>query len=316
MKKVLLGYKFRHEGFEDIENEFEFTYPESEYFRKEELLEMLADYDVFVPSFKYLTDRELIDRGSKLKLIANFGVGYNNIDTEYAARKGITVTNTPNAVLEPTAELCFALLNATARRIAFYDRHLRISQGLGWGLYDNPGVGLYGKTLGIYGMGRIGQAVARRAIASGMNIIYHNRHALPKDIEEKYSARYVSFDELLRNSDFISLNAPATPETRHLINREQLQKMKPSAILINTARGSLVDEEALVEALSNNTILAAGLDVYENEPKIRPEFKMLENVVLLPHTGTQTIDARIAMQREVAQNISAFFSGGIISKVN
>jgi len=316
MKKILFGYNFRREGFSELEKDFELVFPEREYFRREEVFDKLDQFDVLVPSFKFLTDKEVIDKGANLKLIANFGVGYNNIDVAYAAEKGIVVTNTPNSVLEPTAELCFSLLVATARRIPYYDRHLRTEQGLSWGLYDNPGVGLYGKTLGIYGMGRIGQAIARRAIASGMEIVYHNRKPLEKDIESKYNARYVSFDELLAVSDFVSLNAPATSDTYHLIGEEELAKMKSSAILINTARGSLVDEKALIEALSNNTILAAGLDVYENEPRISPELKQLENVVLTPHAGTQTIEGRIDMQREVAENIQAFFYGGKISKVN
>jgi len=170
--------------------------------------------------------------------------------------------------------------------------------------------------LGIYGMGRIGQAVARRAVASGMKIIYHNRKPLSKDIEEKYDAHYVSFDELLSLSDFISLNAPATPDTFHLISEPEIAKMKPTAILINTSRGSLVDEVALINALKHKEILAAGLDVYENEPRINPVLKALENVVLTPHAGTQTIEGRIDMQREVAQNILGFFNGGNISRIN
>lgn len=316
MKKVLLGYKFLKEGFSSLEQDFELIYPENEYFQREDIISLLPDCDVLVPSFKFLTDKDLIDKGKKLQLIANFGVGYNNIDVAYAAQKGIVVTNTPNSVLEPTAELCFGLMLTTARRISFYDRHIRTPKKLSWGLYDNPGVGLYGKTLGIYGMGRIGQAIARRAIASGMNIIYHNRKPASPDIEEKYNARYVSFDELLAQSDFLSLNAPATPETYHLIGEAELKQMKSSAILINTARGSLVDEKALAKALSEGQILAAGLDVYENEPKIAPELLTLENVVMTPHAGTQTIDGRLDMQREVAENIIGFFKGGRISKVN
>lgn len=316
MKKVLLGYKFLKEGFASLEKDYELIYPENEYFQREEIMDLLPGCDVLVPSFKFKTDKDVIDSGKDLRLIANFGVGYNNIDVGYAASKGIAVTNTPDSVLEPTAELCFGLMLATARRISYYDRHIRQPKKLGWGLYDNPGVGLYGKTLGIYGMGRIGQAIARRAVASGMHIIYHNRKPLFKAIEDKYNARYVSFDELLAQSDFVSLNAPATAETYHLIGAEELKKMKQSAILINTARGSLVDEQALVQALSEKQILGAGLDVYENEPKITPGLLSLENVVMTPHAGTQTIEGRLDMQREVADNISGFFTGGKISKVN
>jgi len=316
MKKILLGYKFMPEGFTDLNNGFELVYPETEYFQKEKLIEILPEFDVLVPSFKYQVDKEIIESGKNLELIANFGVGFNNIDVKYAALKDIAVTNTPESVLEPTAELCFALLIATARRISFYDRHIRIPKQLAWGLYDNPGTGLYGKTLGIYGMGRIGQAVARRAVASGMNIIYHNRKPLDPEIEQKYNARYVDFEELLSTSDIISLNAPASPDTYHLINEETLNKMKNTAILINTARGSLVDEVALAKALSENKILAAGLDVFENEPKIAHQLLSLENVVLTPHAGTQTIEGRLDMQREVARNIIGFFNKIPISRVN
>lgn len=315
-KRVLLGYKFLEEGFSSLKDDFDLVYPESEYFNKEEVLKLLPSFDVLVPSFKFQTNKEIIDRGENLKLIANFGVGYNNIDVDYAAQKGVVVTNTPNSVLEPTAELCFGLIITTARRISYYDRNIRVPKKLSWGLYDNPGVGLFGKTLGIYGMGRIGQAVARRAVAFGMKIIYHNRKPLPTDIEAKYNAHYVSLDKLFSNSDVLTLNAPSTPDTFHFIGKEELRRMKSSAILINTSRGALVDEVALAEALSAKEILAAGLDVFENEPKITPALLELDNVVLTPHAGTQTIEGRLDMQKEVAQNIIGFFSEGEISKVN
>ncbi len=316
MIKVLLGYRFHKEGFTDLTDDYELIYPQNEYFTKEEVLNLLPECEVLVPNFKFSTDREVIDKGKKLKLIANFGVGYNNIDVDYAAQKGITVTNTPHSVLEPTAELCFGLMLTAARRISFYDRNIRTPKKLSWGLYDNPGVGLYGKTLGIYGMGRIGQSVARKALAFGMNIIYHNRKPLPENIESEYNAKHVNFEELLSISDFVSLNAPATPETYHLISKDELSKMKNSAILVNAARGSLVDEEALADALISGKILGAGLDVYEHEPKINPRLLDLENVVLTPHAGTQTIEGRLDMQKEVASNIIGFFEGSEISKVN
>ena len=277
---------------------------------------MIGEYDVFIPNFSFFTDKEIIDKAVNLKLIANYGVGYNNIDVDYAAQKGITVTNTPQAVLEPTAELCFGLMHAVARKIGYFNNKLRGSERVGWGLYDNLGLSLYGKTLGIYGMGRIGQAIARRAIASGMNVIYHNRRPLDPSIEKEYNAKYVSFDDLLIQSDYISVNAPATSETYHIINAAAIAKMKSSAILVNTSRGSTVDEKALIEALKENRIYGAGLDVYETEPNINPEFFALDNVVLTPHAGTQTLDGRHDMQREVASNIIGFFKGEKVSKVN
>lgn len=315
-KKILSGHNFRRQPFAILEDRFEITYPAKPLFRKEEILEMISEYEVFVPNFSFYTDKDIIGKGENLKLIANYGVGYNNIDISYAAAKGIAVTNTPQAVLEPTAELSFGLMAAVARLIGYHNNKLRTPGGVGWGLYDNPGVTMYGKTLGILGLGRIGQAIARRAIASGMQVVYHNRNRVPHAIEEQYSARYVGFDELLAQSDFISVNTPATKETYHMINADAFAKMKPMAILINTSRGSTVDELALIDALREKRIFGAGLDVYEHEPKINPAFFELDNVVLTPHAGTQTTEARDDMQREVARNILAFYDGGEISRVN
>lgn len=316
MKKILLGYNFKREGFVDLEGKFELIYPDKELFTKDELIEKIGNVDVLVPNFSFRTDELIIDAGKNLKLIANNGVGYNNIDVEYAAKKGIVVTNTPHSVLEPTAELCFGLMLAVARKIAYYSHKLHNKERLDWGLYGDLSMPLYGQTLGIYGMGRIGQAVARRAIASGMKVIYHNRHPLDKSIEDKYNARYVDFDTLLKESDFISLNAPATTDTFHIIGEAEFKKMKPSAILVNTARGALVDEKALIIALKNNEIYGAGLDVFENEPKISPELFDLDNAVLTPHAGTATYAARIDMQKEIANNIMNFFEGKEINRVN
>ena len=316
MKKILITYALRREPLAELFEKYDVFMPGDKDMKREQVLEMIPDYEVLIPNFSFYTDKEIIDKAKNLKLIANFGVGYNNIDVEYAAQKGIVVTNTPNSVLEPTAELCFGLIHAVARRIGFYNNKLRTPEGVSWGLYDNPGIAIYGKTLGIYGFGRIGQAIARRAIACGMNIIYHNRKPVAKEMEEKYNARYVSFDELLSQSDFISINAPATPETYHIINEAAIDKMKSNAVLINTSRGSTVDEVALIEALKNNRIFGAGLDVYETEPRINPEFFKLDNVVLTPHAGTQTIEGRYDMQREVAENIINFYAGKPISKVN
>ncbi|MBB4037922.1 lactate dehydrogenase-like 2-hydroxyacid dehydrogenase [Dysgonomonas hofstadii] len=316
MKKILMGYDFRREGFTALEDRFEVIYPENGNFSLAEIIEKISDADVLVPSFSYRTDKDIIEAGKNLKIIANFGVGYNNIDVDYATSKGITVTNTPQAVLEPTAELCFALMQATARRVGYYNYKLHNGARLDWSLYGELGMPLYGQTLGIYGMGRIGQAVARRAVASGMNIIYHNRNRLSEDIERIYNARYVDFDTLLTESDIISLNAPYTEETFHLMGETQFRKMKKTAILVNTARGQLVDDEALINALKTGEIYAAGLDVFPNEPKIPEGYLALDNVVLCPHAGTKTLTARTEMAKEVTKNIINFFEGGEINKVN
>ncbi|MDR0333580.1 MAG: NAD(P)-binding domain-containing protein [Dysgonamonadaceae bacterium] len=318
MKKILIAYRLHPEGLKDLEGKYEIVLPqEKSYFTKEEVTSIIHDFEVFVPNFSFYTDKNIIDKATKLELISNYGVGYNNIDVNYATEKGITVTNIPNSTREPTAEFAFALLLAAGRRIGYYDRKLRTPKGVSWGVYAECGLPVYGKTLGIIGMGRIGQSLARRAVASGMNIIYHNRNRLDTSIEQTYNAHYVSFDELLCTADYISLNAPSTPETYHLIGEKEFNKMKPTAVFINTARGNMVNEKALAKALKNEQIWAAALDVFENEPHILPELLELDNVVLAPHAATKTMEDRIAMSIEMAQNIVGFYEGTFaISRVN
>jgi lactate dehydrogenase-like 2-hydroxyacid dehydrogenase len=235
-------------------------------------------------------------------------VGFNNIDLEACRERGIRVTNTPQPVIEPTAELAFALMHDVARRTAEFDRKLRQGTAEAFGVMNNLSHSLYGKTLGIIGMGRIGQALARRAVASGMRIVYHNRRPLGDEAMRLlgYDASFVSKDELLRTADFVSLNLPYTPEVKHIIDGKALRMMKPTAYLINTARGAHVDEEALVKALKEGEIAGAAMDVYEHEPKIHPELLTLDNVVLSPHTGTGTWEGRIAMCENVCDNILAW----------
>ena len=270
-----------------------------------------SEADVLVSTFDYRVGRELMDSMPKLKLIANFGAGYNNIDPEACRERGIRVTNTPQPVIEPTAELAFALLIDVARRVSEFDRALRNGTGQPMAVMNNLSHSLYGKTLGILGMGRIGQALARRAKASGMRILYHNRHELTsermKELKsEGVEARYVDFQTLLQDSDFLSLNLPYTPEVHHIIGKPEFGMMKRTAFLVNTARGAHVDEQALVEALQNGIIAGAALDVYEHEPQISQELLTLPNVVLSPHTGTGTWEGRIAMCECVTDNILAF----------
>lgn len=309
MKKVLITYQVNPEILKELDGKVEYVLPSKSSYRREEVIEMISDFDVLVPNFTFYTDKEIMDNGTKLELISNFGVGFNNIDVEYAKERGIAVTNIPNSVLEPTAEFAFALLLAAGRRIGYYDRNIRTAKGVSWGLYEEPGLPVYGKSLGIIGMGRIGQALARRAVASGMTIMYNNRNRLDKAIEEKYNAKYVEFEELLRNADYISLNAPSTPETIGMIGEKELEMMKSTAVFINTARGNMVDEKALADALENNRIWAAALDVFENEPKILPKLLELENVVLAPHAATKTLEARYQMGLEMIHNILGFYFG-------
>ena len=271
--------------------------------------EMYVPYEeaeVLISTFDCRVSREMIEAMPHLRLIANFGAGYNNIDLEACKERGIRVTNTPQPVIEPTAELAFALMIDVARRVSEFDRRVRAGQAT-FGVMQNLSHSLYGKTLGILGMGRIGQALARRAKASGMTVIYYNRHQLPDEIEQKYEAQYVDIQTLLQDSDFLSLNMPYTPEVHHIIGKPELGMMKRSSFLINTARGAHVHEEALVEALKSGIIAGAALDVYEYEPAVSSELLTLPNVVLSPHTGTGTWEGRIAMCENVADNILAFF---------
>ena len=276
--------------------------------------------EILVSTFDYRVPREMIEAMPNLRLIANFGAGFNNIDLDACREHGIRVTNTPQPVIEPTAELAFALMIDIARRVSEFDRKLRgyglpvTGEGIQFGVMRNLSHSLYGKTLGILGMGRIGQALARRAIAGGMKIIYHNRHELTNERmkelrSEGVIAQYVDFQTLLQDSDFLSLNLPYTPEVHHIIGKPELGMMKRTAYLINTARGAHVDEAALIEALKNGIIAGAAMDVYEHEPSIPSELLALPNVVLSPHTGTGTWEGRIAMCENVTDNILAFING-------
>ena len=278
-----------------------------------ELYAPQEEAEVLVSTFDYRVPREMIDAMPRLRLIANFGAGFNNIDLEACKARGIRVTNTPEPVIEPTAELAFALMIDVARRVSEFDRAMRTGDTQ-FGVMRNLSHSLYGKTLGIIGMGRIGQALARRALASGMRVIYHNRKKLsavslqPSDwhAEVIRQAEYMDLQTLLQDSDYVSLNLPYTPEVHHLIGKPELGMMKRTAFLINTARGAHVHEEALVEALKSGIIAGAALDVYEHEPAISSELLALPNVVLSPHTGTGTWEGRIAMCENVCDNIMAF----------
>jgi lactate dehydrogenase-like 2-hydroxyacid dehydrogenase len=310
MKRVLLSTRLLPEGFAELQKQFEVVFPENETFTHSELITLLPQFDAFVPTFVYPVDREMLDAAAqRVKIISNYGVGYNNIDIDYAAQLGIVVTNTPDPVIEPTAELALALMLAAARRIPECDRKVRIPNGLKWGVLENLGQSLTGKTLGIVGMGRIGQALARRALACGMHIVYYNRHRLSPDLEATYKATLLDLDDLIAACDVLSLNTPLTDETHHLIGHEQLQQMKRTAIIINTARGAVIDEAALVEALQQGWIAAAGLDVYEFEPQITPALMAMDNVILAPHNGTATVDTRNEIARFASQNIIRFFEG-------
>lgn len=245
----------------------------------------------------------------RLKLVANMAAGFNNIDIEAATRLGIAVTNTPGVLSDTTADLAFGLLLATARRIPEAERYLRAGKFSGWGPLLFCGADVHHATLGLIGAGRIGRLVAQRAGGFEMRVLYHNQHRLPPEEETRYHLEYTSLPDLLRQSDFVSLHVPYTPATHHLLGAREFALMKSSAILINTARGLVVDEKALVAALQAGTIAGAGLDVFEREPTIEPELLTMEQVVLLPHIGSASLQTRTAMAIMASDNIRAYSNG-------
>ena len=308
--KILVTYDMFREGFTELESKYDVTFPEGRDFTYDEVYAMIPEYDVLCSMFDFPVNKELIDHAPNLKLIANYAVGYNNIDVAYALQKGLTVANTPDPVTAPTANLALGLMIDAARRVTECDRKLRtLRKAMKVGVLENLGVNITGKVLGIIGMGRIGKALAKRANACGMEVIYHNRRQLYIEEETRLNVTYVSKEELLERADFVSLNAPYTPETYHIIGAEELKRMKNSAILINTAHGPLVDEAALVEALKSGEIRGAGLDVFEDGDYPMEELLEMDNVVLTPHIGTQTTETRILMARTVCNNVIGFLEG-------
>jgi len=247
----------------------------------------------------------------RAKIVANFGVGFNNIDVEAAKARGVAVSNTPDVLTDATADLAITLLLMVARRTGEGERHLRGGQWTGWRPTHMMATHVSGKTLGLVGMGRIARAVARRAHHGfGMKVIYHDPFPPPADVAAALGAEpRAELDTVLREADFVSLHCPATPETRHLMNRERLGLMRPDAFLVNTARGDVVDEAALVEALQQKKIAGAGLDVFEREPEVTRALLGMENVVLLPHLGSATTETRVAMGMRALENLRLFFGG-------
>ena len=255
-------------------------------------------------------DASVMDAAPRLKIIANVAVGYDNIDVAVATERGIIVTNTPGVLTECTADLTFALILVTARRIVKADAYMRAGKFKGWELFQpHLGLDVYGKTLGVVGMGRIGTAVARRAaLGFSMNILYTANSPNP-EVEQELWAQFVDLPDLLRLSDFISIHTPLTPQTRHLFTLDEFRQMKPSAILINTSRGPIVKEADLVTALAQGLIAGAGLDVYEEEPIAHPGLAELPNVVMVPHIGSATTETRRRMAVMAAQNVVAVLGG-------
>jgi len=279
-------------------------------FAPDVLAQKLADKEGVMCALTDRVDAALVGRCPRLKAVANIAVGYNNIDLAACTARGVMATNTPGVLDDSTADLAWSLVLGAARRLTELERRVRGGEWKGWKLKQWLGVDVHHATLGIFGMGRIGQTIARRAAGFEMKVLYHNRKRIAADIEQKLNARYVSKEELLKQSDFVVLQVPYSPETHHMIGAAELKLMKPTAILVNSTRGGVVDDAALVAALKQGVIRAAGLDVFENEPSLNPGFLELDNVVLMPHIGSSTEATRRAMAMTAAKNLVAALTGG------
>jgi glyoxylate reductase len=277
----------------------------------DQLAEAVRTADILVPTVTDRVDARVLEQaGPQLRLIASFGTGVDHIDLKAARQKGIVVTNTPGVLTEDTADMTMALILAVSRRLAEGERLVRTGQWKGWGPTTMLGHRIWGKRLGILGMGRIGQAMARRARGFGLSIHYHNRRRVHPEIEAELEATYwESLDQMLSRMDVVSINCPHTPATYHLLSARRLKLMRPHAYIVNTSRGEVIDENALARMLEKGELAGAGLDVFEHEPAINPKLLNLDNVVLLPHMGSATMEGRIDMGEKVIINIKTFVDG-------
>src|SRR5215204_7406705 len=303
-EKVLVTREIPEAGLRVLEP-FDVTVLHERPPERDELLAAVRGASGILSTATETMDEEVMDAaGEGLRVIANMAVGYDNVDVKAAGERDVVVTNTPGVLDETTADVAFMLMLAAARRLGEGERLLRAGTWEWWGPKQLMGRDVWGKRLGIIGFGRIGQAVARRARGFGMEILYHNR-SRNEEAERELGARYLDLDDLLRESDFVSIHTPLTDETRHLIGERELGLMQQTAVLVNTSRGPVVDEAALADVLQDGRIFAAGLDVYEEEPKVHPRLLELENVVLAPHIGSATIETRDKMATLAAENLAA-----------
>ncbi len=308
-EKVLVTREIPESGLDPLEG-FEITVLSELPPGRDVLLEAARGIDGVLSTLTEQMDTEFMNAaGDSLKVIANMAVGYDNVDLEAANERDIVVTNTPEVLNETTADTAFMLMLAAARRLGEGERIVRSGRWEAWGPKMLLGPDVWGKQLGILGFGRIGQAVAHRAKGFGMEIFYWGR-SRKEEAEEEFGARYLELDELLETCDFFSIHTPLTEETTHLIGTEEFEKMRPEAVLVNTSRGPVVDEAALAEALAEGRIFAAGLDVYEEEPKVHPKLLELENVVLAPHIGSASIETRNKMATTAGEDLRAVLQGG------
>ena len=311
MAKIVVTGKIPEVALEKLKKSHEvISWGEETPISRDELLKRVSGANVIVSLLTEKIDEEVLaSAGNDLKAVCNVAVGYNNIDVAACKNKNVLVTNTPGVLTDATADIAMALILMTTRRLSEGERVIRNQDPWAWGMFYMLGSSIQNQTLGIVGMGQIGIATALRAKSFGMKIIYTRRNRLDEKIEKELSAQYVSLDDLLQQSDIVSLHCPYSTETHHLISDAQLSKMKKTSYLINTARGPIVNEEALANALINKTIAGAGLDVYEHEPKVNEKLIKLDNVVLLPHLGSATVETRTAMATTAANNALEILSG-------
>lgn len=316
MKKILITRTVPEECLTAVREEFEIVQPPASQgvFSKDDLMRLLPQADAL---FTVVTPcgRDLLMRGKKLRVVANSGIGYETIDSRYATEHKIAVVNTPTIVPDATAEVTLALMLCVMRGVVSGDKEIRRTGKCIVGIYDSENTLAYGKTVGILGFGAIGKAFARKARGCGMNILYNDLQRMSPQIEAEYGAAFMPFDDILRMADVVSIQIPILPETVHLIDREKLALMKSSAYLINTARGKIIDEAALAQALRDRAIRGAALDVYEFEPEVTRELLSLDNVVLAPHIGTMTYEVRTLMAKEALAGIAGVLHGEIPNNV-
>lgn len=311
MARVVVTGKIPAGGLARLKAEHDVVAWESEdAISRAELLAMVSGADAIVSLLTEKIDDELLDAaGPQLKSVSNVAVGYNNIDVPACEKRGVLVTNTPGVLTDATADIAMSLILMATRRLGEGERVIRSQQPWQWGMFYMLGMGLQGRQLGIVGMGQIGIATARRAKAFGMTIAYTRRSPLEDHVIQELDAKFMTMDELIETSDVLSLHCPYSPATHHLISENQLARMKSSAYLINTARGPIVNEAALVDALKSGEIAGAGLDVFENEPAVHPGLLELDNAVLIPHLGSATVETRAAMADIAATNALAILAG-------
>ena len=311
MAKVVITGKIPQVAVERLRAEHDVTSWDADVtIERAELLGRVKGAEALLSLLTEKVDAELLDAaGPQLKVVSNVAVGYNNIDVKACTDRGIKVTNTPGVLTEATADIAMALILAATRRLAEGERVIRSQTPWQWGMFYMLGMGIQGRQLGIVGMGQIGIATAKRARAFGMTIAYTKRTPLDAATNAELDATHMDLDQLLATSDVVSLHCPYSPETHHLINKERLSKMKKNAFLVNTARGPVVDEAALVDALKSGVIAGAGLDVFEHEPKVHEGLLGLDNAVLIPHLGSATVETRTAMANLAATNALAFLAG-------